>query len=292
MKKTKKSHFIPKFFIKRFCDDNGNICIYNKETKDIKLSGPSDKAFYKNWLYSYYEEDEKGDFLNAHDNEIEKILGQIETNVPLILNKIDSNVVLNSDENDFLRLFCFIQWARTPNAILNSNNSLSNFHKKMLSMVFEYSSENELSKNYENNILKDEIKKIFESEMFRINFDKPCIPALQFSIELYKTTKDIKLDYDIIKTDKILIFGENPVIIKLPMIHGVEIIMPISTHQLLYIHSINIKNNIEEIIDALNKVQIDQTDKYVFFKVKPDNFDILLSINPCLKFNFPEIKIK
>jgi len=84
------------------------------------------------------------------------------------------------------------------------------------------------------------------------------------------------LENDIIKTDKILVFGENPVLIKLPMTHGVEIIMPISTHQLLYIHSINTKNNIEKNIDILNKVQIDQTDKYVFFKVKPDNFDVLL----------------
>jgi hypothetical protein len=292
MGKTKKSHFIPRTFLKRFCDENGNIFIYDKETKSTKLSGPSDKVFRRNWLYSFYEEDGKGEFVNIHDNEIENTLGLIETNIPSIFNKIDSTKELNLDEKEILRLFCFIQWARTPNAIYISNKSHSNLFKKMSSMILKSSSKDKLKEKFGEDFLKDKIIKTIESENFAIKFDKPSILSLQQSIELFQFTKNIKLEYDIIKTNKILIIGENPTIIKLPMICGVEIVMPISTHQLLYIHSDNIQNKIATTIDALNKVQLDQTEKYVFFKEKPNNFDTLLGFDSDLKFSFPVIKTK
>ena len=104
----------------------------------------------------------------------------------------------------------------------------------------------------------------------------------------------MKLEYYIINTEKILIFGENPVIVKIPIINGVEIVMPISTYQLLYIHSNNINKDIKKIIDILNVLQINQTDKYIFFKEKPDNFDVLLSLsrnNNNLNYGFPYFQI-
>jgi len=292
VKKTKKSHFIPRFFIKKFCDANGNLYVYNIEKNEVKLSGPSDKAFRKNWLYSYYEKNEKGELINIYDNEIENILGLLESNVPLVLSKLDSGINLDDNEKDILRLFCYIQWSRTPTAITNSNKGLSNIIKKLTSMILTTVPENELKGQLESEISKNEIMDIMNSENLIIDIDKPSVPSLQHAIELFKLTGNIKLKYDVIKTDQVLLFGENPVIIKLPMISGVEIIMPISTYQLLYIHSFNVQNKIEKIIDALNKVQLNQTDKYVFFQMKPENFDLLLTLDSHLNFSFQEMKIK
>ena len=137
--------------------------------------------------------------------------------------------------------------------------------------------------------LESEMEEHFLSGNIAVDIDKPCIPPLQLSIKLFKFSGLTELKYDIIKTKQILIFGENPVIIKLPMINGVEIIMPISPHHLLFIHSNNIENKIKDIIDALNKVQINQTGKYIFFREKPDNLNILLELNSSLQFSFLKI---
>jgi len=276
MQKTKKSHCIPKLLIKRFCDVNGNIYKYNIETKKIKKTGSNDGVFWRDWLYSFYENDENGNFKNSQDNEIENLLGLMENEIPKILEKIDSGNNLDVNEKDVLRLFCLLQWARTPSAISISNESLSNVYKSIMSLQFEFS-------------LKDELTKYLKSENISIGFDKPCIPALQLAIKLFIFSGQTELEFNIIKTEQLLIFGENPVIVKLPMINGVEVVMPISSHQLLYIHSINVENKIKDIIDALNIVQINQTSKYIFFKEKPCNLDMLLTLRTSLQFGFPNI---
>lgn len=268
MQKTRKSHSVPKFFIKRFCDVNGNISKYNIETKKTTKTGPNDGVFWKDWLYSFYENDENGNFKNIQDNEIENLLGLVENEMPKVLKKMDDGNYLDVNEKDILRLFCLLQWARTPSAISTGNESLSSIYKSIMSL---------------------QLKSSIKIENITIGFDKPCIPALQLAIKLFEFSGQAELKYDIIESEQLLIFGENPVIVKLPMINGVEIIMPISPHQLLYIHSANIENKMKDIIDALNVVQINQTNKYIFFKEKPNNLDMLLTLVTPLQFGFPNI---
>lgn len=71
--KTKKQHYVPIFYLQRFCNKRGKLCVYDKKKERFIYPYPKDFCF-KNYLYEYEANDSR--FSNGKhilQNDIENI---------------------------------------------------------------------------------------------------------------------------------------------------------------------------------------------------------------------------
>ncbi len=126
-----RHHYVPQFILRNFCDDNGYVNYFNKNTNIIALREPRDIFMERN-LYR--------DQVNYPENptKIETDLAKYEREVSQIIKLKFLNgdkVILTKEEDEKLRLFFAIMGFRSHNTMLQFGGSLT---KESTEMYFCY----------------------------------------------------------------------------------------------------------------------------------------------------------
>lgn len=136
--KTKRQHYVPQFLLRKFCDENGKISVYDKKNKKIFKTLPKDICF-KDYLYEYETIDCKlSNGKHILPNDIENIYakeeGEYSRLLDGIINKLkilnNSNaLILTSNEIALLYDFMNNLIVRHPNSMgfFLSEESYQNF---------------------------------------------------------------------------------------------------------------------------------------------------------------------
>ncbi len=86
MEKSKRHHYIPKFIIKGFTDDNGKIAVFNKDKMAMEPRKRSPKQIFFEWDRNTFEvNNEITDF-------VEKLFGFGESKFAPVYNKITEEI--------------------------------------------------------------------------------------------------------------------------------------------------------------------------------------------------------
>lgn len=104
----KRHHYIPKAYLKAFCDDTGKLYVYRKDdpNKAIPLS-PDNTGFHK-----YYYSQPKPDGEKDH-NALEDFFSTIEAKWPRIVDQLHRRQNVNDSLEDFF-MFMALQRVRVP----------------------------------------------------------------------------------------------------------------------------------------------------------------------------------
>lgn len=108
MDKKKRHHYVPKAYLRSFCDETGKVLVYRKDdpSRTISLS-PDNTAFHK-----YYYSQPRLDGGKDH-NALEDCFAIVETSWPTIVDRLHSQENVN---DSLLQIFGFLalQRARVP----------------------------------------------------------------------------------------------------------------------------------------------------------------------------------
>lgn len=115
MKKVKKQHYVPQFYLKRFTKDGNSLFVFDKIEKRIFETNMINVA---NERY-FYDITWHGDLSTLDTQLIEKELARIETlfseNIELLLAEVEKRKNFAKTDMSTLGNFIVIQWLRTKN---------------------------------------------------------------------------------------------------------------------------------------------------------------------------------
>lgn len=134
--KTIKQHYVPQFYLKKFCNSNSKLYVYDKEKQNYFKATPKDICFEKN-LYEYEANNSLlGGGKPILPNDIENIYadeeGKYSALLDTIINRMDKQInqnalILNSDEVDLLIDFVANLIIRHPKS-MDENLTLDNYN--------------------------------------------------------------------------------------------------------------------------------------------------------------------
>ncbi|GHV84876.1 hypothetical protein AGMMS50230_04840 [Spirochaetia bacterium] len=254
----KKQHYIPKFLLRNFsCDDLGKyLNIYLLDQSIIVNNGDLRNQCYDNHFY-------------GKDQKIEELYQIIESWFGGVQKKLLSGSTdLNSDENDYIRIFILFQLNRTPQTEKLYNDQLTLVMRETFRSHPEFGQHiNELA----------------------IEWNSSAAFSIKLSSGMIQNISDLKIGLLKSNSNKEFILGEQPVIILNPFLcqrkfagrkqglgqKGTVIVLPISPLYAIVLYDkerysfLNFKNVIE-LTDAdtqlLNYCQFLQTDECIYYK--------------------------
>lgn len=181
---TKKSHFIPRFYLKNFINQEGTI-----QTLDIKnnrLCSPKSHCGvgYKEYFYGAQTgvPDELSQQVEDWLKFFENIIAQ---KLPFIINKILNYEHINNDDKYFLSSFMCMLWLRSP----KMRNQINKTNEEVTKKIFGLNAKNKIDKYIEKNGIKlsdqerDDIIKDIEAGNYDIKFNN--IQHIRFMIETF-----------------------------------------------------------------------------------------------------------
>lgn len=119
-----KQHYVPQFIMRNFADENGLLCIIDKQSSPIRdIKSKSTAILFENDMYETKNLD--GSYFDR--NVIENKFAQIERHIANVLQAVDSELsnrrTLSSDEEAAFSLFIALQLVRLPlvRKIINSS---------------------------------------------------------------------------------------------------------------------------------------------------------------------------
>ena len=154
--KTITQHYVPQFYLKKFCNSNSKLYVYDKEKQNYFKATPKDICFEKN-LYEYEANNSLlGGGKPILPNDIENIYadeeGKYSALLDTIINRMDEQInpnalILNSDEVDLLCSFVNNLLVRNPLSI-----------KLVLTDDYYENSTNTLKKSGKDEVINDIFK--------------------------------------------------------------------------------------------------------------------------------------
>lgn len=110
-----KQHYVPQFIMRNFADENGLLCIIDKQSSPIRaIESKSTAILFENDMYETKNLD--GSYFDR--NVIENKFAQIEGHIANVLQAVDSELskrrTLSSDEEAVFALFIALQLVRLP----------------------------------------------------------------------------------------------------------------------------------------------------------------------------------
>ncbi|MCH8029436.1 MAG: DUF4238 domain-containing protein [Candidatus Dadabacteria bacterium] len=131
MSTPKRHHYLPQFYLEGFCRD-GYLWVFDSENEEYRRQTPKNTAVEKDFYTVVNKDGEK-------NNEIEKILSNVESWAKPVIHKIEAREPLSQDDRDLLSLFISFIKHRVP----DFENFVNEFYEKTIKRVCQimYSSE-------------------------------------------------------------------------------------------------------------------------------------------------------
>lgn len=134
--KTIKQHYVPQFYLRKFCNSNSKLYVYDKEKQNYFTASPKDICFEKN-LYEYEANNSllcdgkpilPNDIENIYADKEGKYSSLLDTIINCMDKQINTNaIILNSDEVDLLIDFVANLIIRHPKS-MDENLTLDNYN--------------------------------------------------------------------------------------------------------------------------------------------------------------------
>jgi hypothetical protein len=179
---TKKSHFIPRFYLKTFTNQQG--IIQTLDVKNNRLCSPKSYCGvgYKEYFYGAQTgvPDELSRQVEKWLNFFENIIAQ---KLPLIINKILNYEHIDNDDKYFLSSFMCMLWLRSP----GMRNQINKTNEEMTKKIFGFNAEDKIDDYIEKNGInlsgqeRSDIIKNIETGNYNIKFNN--IQHIRFMIE-------------------------------------------------------------------------------------------------------------
>lgn len=104
--RTKKQHFVPRFYLSHFCDEDGAVWTYAPKSEP-RARKPEETAVETNFYSPVMEGGERYD-------EVEKLLAQIESLAAPLWEELMSGSKISGDARDKIAIFIAAQYLRSP----------------------------------------------------------------------------------------------------------------------------------------------------------------------------------
>lgn len=190
--KSNKHHYIPKYYLRGFCDDQGKLFVYNKKWNHLDKSGKTPtQIFYEDELHTLCINGRKDVFIEDVYNKIESQCSDFLRMISNLTSVSIADVRSNEDCCNIIKLMISLQFWRLP-----SSKDMANTTSEDLLVIFD-------NFRHQSNKLpqldKKTIKRLYK------NRDKENVKKIIQFLALPLTTCnfDGKLpdDFKIIKTD-------------------------------------------------------------------------------------------
>ena len=223
MPKRKKQHFVPRFYLKLFSNNNKSIGIYNIKRRKYIPSGSIKNQAYLDYFY-------------GKDGNIEELLALIENEASQLLSKICAERWLpeyGSDEHFNLLTFVLFLHSRTEYIGTQMNEMIDKLSKRILIEQPEFKSEID---NFE--------IKLNKAANFVLGVVALMVPLgkdLKYKLLLNKTTDFfVTSDHPVVKYNQFLESKEAPWGITGLQSKGLQIFLPIKPELILLLYDSNI----------------------------------------------------
>lgn len=108
MQQTKRHHYVPKAYLKSFCDNNGKLCVYRKDAPTELLRQAPDATQFRKYYYSQPKPTGGQD-----NNALEAVFSSVEAHWPETVAKLHTRGDVN-DRLENIFQFIALQRARVP----------------------------------------------------------------------------------------------------------------------------------------------------------------------------------
>ncbi len=105
--RTKRQHFVPRFYLNNFCDSDGYIWTHDSRRGEVRRTTPENTGFETN-IYSPEVEDGK------RFDEIEEVLAKIESAAAPLMTRLLKQEMLDADEKATMSYFLASMHVRSP----------------------------------------------------------------------------------------------------------------------------------------------------------------------------------
>lgn len=281
MAENKKQHYVPKFYLKLFSNNQSNthVKIFIKSTNKIIPYGDLKNQAYENYFY-------------GKDTKIEKEFSKIEDEVSRIISDIIEFKKLPKPQiSDYktLWLFTFLQNSRTKFSADETNEMID----QTLKTIFKN------DKRFKDKI--DEVK---------FGYDNPVLLNLDTLINTILVTKDLKCKLIINQTKKPFVTSDNPIILYNQFLEqrnhqfgkcglaskGLQVFYPLNPELALIYYDKKVykigfrkRNYVETFnekdIESLNILQFLNSDKVIYSNEKASDFYLETLMTKSSKFN-------
>lgn len=110
---SKRHHYLPQFYLRRFCRD-GRLWVYDRDKDEFRQQTPNNTALEKH-LYSRTTKD------GQQNDEMEKIFAEAESLAKPVLDKIEKQEKITTNDKESLSWMLAMQFLRTPSFFEQSN---------------------------------------------------------------------------------------------------------------------------------------------------------------------------
>lgn len=260
--KRKKQHYVPKFYLKNFTDNNF-LSIYNIEKNEIITNAYFESQCYKKYYY-------------GEDGTWEELLGKYEKEWAKLFRDIigNSKYILNDDEKSLIKQFSIIQLIRTP--------SREKFFKEVAWESFKVPYEMQLKKEKIpiSKELLEYSKKHFDTEYMQ-NIPKQNLEKYEEYLEHIEDLSVCILEYTcntkLISSDNPIMKYNNFITTSLGFRNaGLVLFFPINSEKLIVIFDEKMypkykdkqyyKINNSKEVEVINSFIYTSADKIVFYK--------------------------
>ena len=129
MNKPKRHHYLPKFYLEGFCNEEGGLYIFDRKIKEIRCQKPLNTALQKDY-YTFIDKD------GEKNLKIEEMLSQIEGDTKPIIEKLNNKEKINNKEKEILSLFIGFLSTRTPSFQDMVDSSMKQLNEIIIDRTF------------------------------------------------------------------------------------------------------------------------------------------------------------
>lgn len=256
---SRKHHYLPIFYLKKFTDENEKFDVLNVKTNCIK-PGPHDPAKF------FYELDDNNVTIDGIETDfIEKEFGKIETDASIVFDKICKNITLNNTEKNTLEYFInSLYWRIKSNQplvqeIIDKASSLKEYGLRLVNVNGD-----EVPSDLHAEILQKmkndkEFFKFYRLMQAPLNYIKHFNSSIPYT---HIINLDLKLPS---------IIGDNPFIFNVQNVTSPtteELIFPISNKKILIRSSVESLKIIPQLRFMIDMCIIKQASQYIAFTDK------------------------
>lgn len=213
--RTKKQHFVPRFYLENFTNSEGEIWIHDCEHDTLRQSRPDKTAFEKN-IYTPVDEDGK------RIEDIEKSLSEIESDAANILPDLLALKPLAKASKAKFSLFLATMFARSPAQL----RQFAAFQGETAHWMGIFEMENRNRKKEEEGRLTDEdirLQNVLrDKSLYSMNVDRRVglsafsqVPSMTKLMENMHWTFEISTDQQLLTSDNCVFWingGPDPVV--------------------------------------------------------------------------------
>jgi len=202
--RTKRQHFVPRFYLNNFCNEDGYIWTHDSRQGEARRSTPENTGFETN-IYSPEVEDG-----NRFD-EIEEFLAKIEgAAAPLLLRLLNSEK-LDADEKAAMSLFIASMFVRSPAQIRQFAALAGDMASWAAAMQIEYDLNSKKKRGEDTKLEEEVLDYLGREDALKMNVDRRA--GLQSFMQLdpiSRLIENMTWSFEVSK-DVELITSDNPV---------------------------------------------------------------------------------